>query len=223
MNFMMQDKRIFRYKIRGPHDPDSVLFDMAPDLKLIGGSKTIREFFHMNTIQEIPENESGKKDSAFRKGNILLSFCNTNRSLASFAAIVDPVQYKILWYYIPKNRRHIHTPSMLPNGHILVYVNSSHIHRSSYIEEIDPMTKKIVWKYVEKFPKVIWRKGNGSCQRLPNGNTLISNANGYIYEVTPEKKIVWKWFINKTKDKKFIIYRALLYPVDNLKWLVDDI
>jgi hypothetical protein len=36
-------------------------------------------------------------------------------------------------------------------------------------------------------------------QRLPNGNTLIcSGANGTIFEVTPKKKVVWK-YVNPAK------------------------
>jgi hypothetical protein len=223
LSFMMKDKNIFRYNIRGSSDPDSVLFNMAPGLKLIGGNSTTREFFHMNAIQEIPENESEKRDSVFRKGNILLSFCNYNDSIASFIAIVDPVQFKVLWYYVQKDRKQMHTPAMLPNGHILVFVNNTGGKKDfSFIEEIDPVTKKMVWNYTEKFSKVQHCNAFGSCQRLPNGNTLISNCNGYIYEVTPDKKIVWQWYTNETMESNSFLYRAFLYPKEKLKWLVND-
>ena len=36
-------------------------------------------------------------------------------------------------------------------------------------------------------------------QRLPNGNTLIcSGINGTVFEVTPEKEMVWK-YVNPAK------------------------
>jgi outer membrane protein assembly factor BamB len=220
---MMKNKNILGYKIRGLSDPDSVLFKIAPTLKLTGGSSFTRELFHMNAIQEIPANESEKKDIVFRKGNILLSFCNYSDSIASFIAIVDPVSYNILWYYVQKDRKQMHTPAMLPNGHILIYVNTNgHKNDYSFIEEIDPVTKEIVWKYTEKFLKVNNCNEFGSCQRLPDGNTLISNCNGYIYEVTPDKKIVWKWVANETSERSTFLYRAFLYPKENLNWLINE-
>jgi hypothetical protein len=220
LDFVMKDPNIFRYKIQGSHDPDSVLCKMAATLTGIDRNFQDRELFHMNSIQVIPTNESEKKDSVFRQGNILLSFCNYNDSLVTFLAIVNPVSYKILWYYVQKDAKQIHTPRMLPNGNILMYVNSdcrSEVD-SSFIDEINPITKQVVWNYVERFPKVQMRCSHGSCQRLPNGNTLISNINGYIYEVTPDKKIVWKWHTNDTKH----LYRANWYPKDKLNWLVND-
>ncbi len=218
MNLLMKDTSVFHYKIKGSNDPDSVLFEMAPKLFILPWESSLHELFHMNAIQVIPENESEEKDSIFRKGNILLSFCNNNKFLDSFVAIVDPIQYKILWYYVPKGKNPIHTPVMMPNGHILVYLNSYKGNSSSIIE-INPINKEIVWEYTETFSKA-WSCGSyGSCQRLPNGNTLISNNLGYIYEITHEKKIVWKWF-NIEKNEN--VYRAYWYPKGKLDWLVNE-
>jgi len=242
IDFMMKDTSLFRYKINGSSDPDSVLFKMAPTLKKIpaptlmtskissdtlslspqfaDGSSQNRELFHMNTIQIIPENESEKKNSVFRKGNILLSFNNLNDSIRSFIAVVDPESFKILWYYVQKDGRYIHTPTMLLNGHILVFVNMSSEVDYSSIDEIDPVTKEIVWRYTENFPHLEVCKGMGSCQRLPNGNTFISNVLGYAYEVTPEKEIVWLWRTTPTiKKGDRLIYRAYWYPKEKFKWL----
>lgn len=221
MEFMMKDKNIFRYKITGSSDPDSVLNHIAQHLRIRGVAPEpfYRELFHMNSIQVIPENETEKRDTIFRKGNLLLSFCNYNDSLTSFIAVIEPVHFNILWHYVQKDRRMIHTPSMLPNGHILMYVNSCYRYKdSSFVEEIDPITKTTVWYYTEQFPEVEKRSINGSCQRLPNGNTLISNTNGNIYEVTPDKIIVWHMSVNEKK----ILYRAYLYPKEKFKWLVNE-
>lgn len=221
LSYMMKDTNIFHYKIKGTSDPEKVLFKITPTLNkttMAPGSET-RELFHMNAIQVIPENESEKKDTVFRKGNILLCFCNYSDSLASFIAIVDPVNFKMLWHYVQKNGGLMHTPSMLPNGNILLYINSSTNVDSSFIEEINPLTKEVLWKYVEPFPDLWKRNGIGSCQRLPNGNTLISNNNGYVYEVTPEKEIVWQWFIS---DGVKPVYRAYFYQKEKLNWLIND-
>jgi len=89
---------------------------------------------------------------------------------------------------------------------------------STFIDEINPITKQVVWNYVERFSDNRVRCSHGSCQRVPNGNTLISNINGYIYEVTPQKKIIWQWHTVDTKH----LYRAYLYPKEKLKWLVNE-
>jgi hypothetical protein len=72
---------------------------------------------------------------------------------------------------------------------------------------------------VEKFPEVQKHFAMGSCQRLLNGNTLISNNSALIYEVTPDKKIVWQW---STDEKSKTVYRAYLYSKEKLNWLVND-
>jgi len=234
MDFMLKDTSIFRYKSVGTSNPDSVLFKIAPSLyrvKLIPIQETsaadsvfesgkYRELFHMNSIQELPANLSEIKDSVFNKGNILLSFNNFSDSIRSFIAVVDPVNYKILWHYVQTDGRGIHTPLMLPNGHILVYINSSSDVPYSSVDEIDPISKKVVWSYAEDFPVVEKRDVMGSCQRLSNGNTLISNILGYVYEVTPEKKIVWLWRSELLPNKNpWFLYRAYSYPKKILNWL----
>jgi len=242
IDFMMKDTSIFLYKNCGSTNPDSVLFKMAPSLKKIyipfsattnKSTDTLispllfvdstfheSELFHMNSIQIIPENESEKKDAVFKKGNILLSFNNHNDSIRSFIAIVDPDNFKILWHYVQLDGRHIHTPAILPNGHILVYLNWSADVPYSCVNEIDPVSGKIEWSYTENFPNVERRKVMGSCQRLPNGNTLISNVLGFVYEVTYTKEIVWLWRTPPSiKKGERIVYRANWYSKENLKWL----
>jgi hypothetical protein len=219
LRFLKSHPDIFRYKTK-IEDPDSLLFHIARSLTGITANENDRELFHMNAFQFIPANESGKKDSTFRKGNLLLSFCNYNDSILSFVAVVNPADFKILWYYVPKDGKQLHTPSLLENGNILMYVNSSCKKKddSSSVIEIDPLTNKVVWEYTEPFSDPMPRCSHGSCQRLPNGNTLISNISGYIYEVTPEKKIVWQWYTSDTRH----LYRAYLYPKEKLNWILND-
>jgi len=220
MSFMMKHPEIYHYKDKKnkkKSDPDSVFLSIASRLKKAGSIPA--EFFHMNAIQILPANESEKKDTAFREGNILLGFTSTNESLSSFIAIVDPINYKILWYYVQKNCCALHTPTMLKNGNILMYVNSNGLENGcSLVDEINPVKKKVVWSFTENFPKDTLRSGRGSCQRLPNGNTLISNASGYIYEVTPQKEIVWQYFT----DNRYPVYRASLYSKEMIDWLINE-
>ncbi len=74
----------------------------------------------------------------------------------------------------------------------------------SRVIEFDPVTLKVVWEYSlatagyqSATPNVNYRFYSGyisSAQRLPNGNTLITEgADGRIFEVTPEREIVWEY------------------------------
>jgi hypothetical protein len=62
----------------------------------------------------------------------------------------------------------------------------------SRVIEVEPATGRIAWKY-ENGP-AFFSEWGGSVQRLPNGNTLITNSNsGRAFEVTAEGKIVWEF------------------------------
>jgi len=51
-----------------------------------------------------------------------------------------------------------------------------------------------IWTYQSNNPFTNSRL-TSSAQRLPNGNTLIcAGINGFFYEVTPEKKVDWRYF-----------------------------
>jgi Spy/CpxP family protein refolding chaperone len=58
---------------------------------------------------------------------------------------------------------------------------------------------KAVWSYTAAKKSDFFSMLISGAQRLPNGNTLIcSGFNGTIFEVTPEKEVVWK-YVNPVK------------------------
>jgi hypothetical protein len=72
----------------------------------------------------------------------------------------------------------------------------------SRVLEIDPTTLEIVWQYTPKEAGFIqpldasrfYSPFISSAQRLPNGNTLITEgSDGRIFEVTREHEIVWEY------------------------------
>ncbi len=82
----------------------------------------------------------------------------------------------------------------LPNGNTLAGCGDGH-----KVVEFDP-DGKIVWQIEEnELPGVPLRFVAG-LQRLPNGNTVVCNWGGHghigqqplVFEVTPEKQVVWK-------------------------------
>jgi len=96
---------------------------------------------------------------------------------------------------------HAHDPEMLPNGNFLLLDNGNHRNGNpgaGYSRAIeiafDPEKKQaeIVWEYnpTPSFYSFVM----GGADRLPNGNTLITDAtHGRIFEVTPEKETVWEY------------------------------
>lgn len=90
----------------------------------------------------------------------------------------------------------------------------------SRVIEFNPVTFDIVWQY--SYPTGNWwfpRSGDGhkffsyyisSAQRLPNGNTLISEgSNGRVFEVTNTSKIVWDY---EQPFRVLQVYRAYRVP-----------
>ena len=74
------------------------------------------------------------------------------------------------------------------------------------------MTLEVVWSYsfIHFFSTNI-----SSAQRLPNGNTLVTEGNpGRIFELTPEKEIVWEFMAAPGEDARGSnsIYRAYRIP-----------
>ena len=91
-----------------------------------------------------------------------------------------------------------HAPTILPNGHILLFDNGPHRLDETFpfsrVLKIDPATKDIAWKYQETPVSNFFSPRISNAQRLPNGNTLINEGwFGRFFEVTPEGAVVWEY------------------------------
>jgi len=99
----------------------------------------------------------------------------------------------------------------------------------SRVIEFDPVTLKILWEYsaaAAGYPTPTqnyqFYSGNiGSAQRLPNGNTLITEGrSGRIFEATREREIVWEYVspFFSSENPRFKpenpIYRAYRVPYE---------
>jgi hypothetical protein len=94
----------------------------------------------------------------------------------------------------------------------------------SRIIEYDPITLEVVWQYPPPGPGFMGSGGGffyssfmSSVQRLPNGNTLITEgSDGRIFEVTGEHEIVWEYLspYASGKQKTCLIYRAYRVPYE---------
>jgi hypothetical protein len=90
--------------------------------------------------------------------------------------------------------RRQHQPTFLDDGHLLVFDNLG-AGRKSRVLEIDPLTQQLLWSWGGSRRTDLFSRGLGSCQRLPNGNTLITESeNGRALEVTHDGAVVWELY-----------------------------
>lgn len=129
-----------------------------------------------------------------------------------------------------------HDPSILKNGNILVFDNgfarepNPFPSYGSRVVEINPKTNKIVWQFdggqgvidkVRFFAPIV-----GGAQRLPNGNTLITDGpKGHIFEITKDKKVVWDLISPYTTQTtgpfpNNFLFKTRRYAADDINWPV---
>jgi uncharacterized protein (UPF0248 family) len=166
-----------------------------------------------NSVEELPN------------GDILASFRPT-----STVVRISRSTGKIIWKLGPPLVAGQHAPTLLGNGNVLIFDNG--VHRLddsmpySRVIEINPATNEIVWKYQDKPAWNFFSPRMGNAQRLPNGNTLITEASfGRLFEVTKEGEIVWE-YVNPFFGKPLFggpptsesnqVFRALRYSAEEI-------
>ncbi len=148
---------------------------------------------------------------------------------------------KHLGWIIGQHHAHIIPQGLPGEGNLLVFDNGgwagyglpnpaspygvkSAVRDHSRILEINPVTLEIEWQYTPteagfQAPLDSYRFYSpyiSSAQRLPNGNTLITEgADGRIFEVTHEHELVWE-YISPYKNKRNanMVYRAYRVPYE---------
>ena len=159
------------------------------------------DIFHSNTVEEI------KYDiGVAKKGDIL--FCIRNLNLIG---ILDRETEELVWSWGPGVLDRPHNPTVLANGNILVFDNG--VQRGySRVLEIDPSTAEIVWKFEADPREAFFTQTRGGSQRLPNGNTLITESGrGHVFEVTMGGELVWDFWNPDTHDND---KRATIFRID---------
>jgi hypothetical protein len=180
-------------------------------------------WLHTNACIELPD------------GNILVSFAKINT-----VAIIDKQSGDIRWHWgSPGELAHQHSPTMLENGNILVYDNGYHSRglalSYSRVVEVDPWKNEMVWSYEGpeggELKMLFYSSMYSSCQRLPNGNTLIcEGTTGRIFEITMNHALVWE-YVNylpscepsPIHSRSYPVYSAYRYGINypglaGLKW-----
>lgn len=152
------------------------------------GPRQIRgDILHTNTI-ELLDGRLSHRSKAFREGNVLISILQLNT-----ICIVDLDEKSVVWSMSGLWRRQ-HQPTILANGNMLLFDNNNAPGQSEVIE-FDPFTQQVLWSYTGTTDGPFYTPNCGSSERLPNGNTLITESNnGRAFEVTPDKTIVWEFY-----------------------------
>ena len=107
--------------------------------------------------------------------------------------IIDIDSEKMVWALGSGMWKRQHQPTLLDNGNILIFDNHF-TGNSSQVIEFEPFSQEIVWYYRGNDNEQFFSRTCGSNQRLPNGNTLITETDfGRVFEVTQDKEIVWEF------------------------------
>lgn len=186
--------------------PEGEELKRIPLLQSLAGSKyrgllhTVASYavgdpLHGNTVEYI-DREAAANFAFGEEGQVLLSF----RELHAIA-VVDPETGETVWAtrgsWIGQ-----HDPDILPSGNILMFDNYGNYggpEGISRVIEFDPATMEIVWQYAGTAENPLNSEIRADQQRLPNGNTLITESNGgRIVEVTRRGEVVWE-FINPVR------------------------
>jgi hypothetical protein len=149
------------------------------------------DYLHTNTAGYIDAEIAQHFDFA-KAGQILLSMREPG-----IVAVLDPDTEQIVWAirgpWVAQ-----HDPDLLPNGHMLLFDNKGRYtaegQSGSRVIEFDPHTYQIVWEYAGDETKPLNSGIRSEQERLPNGNTLITESDGgRLIEVTPAGETVWEY------------------------------
>ncbi len=148
----------------------------------------------------------------FSEGRFMVSMRNI-----STIAVFDWSEQRLVWAWGPTNISFQHHSTLLDNGNVLLFDNGR---TKSRVIEIEPEQHQIRWDYAPE--SGFFSKTRGGAQRLPNGNTLITESDkGYAFEVTEQGEVVWK-FANpevNSRGERGIIWRMKRFAPEELPFL----
>jgi len=197
------------------------------------------DWLHINSMSLLGSNHwyDETSDERFNPENIIISSRQAN-----FVAIFSRVTGKIIWRIGPDflestpeynlgqivGQHHAHMiPRGLPGeGNILLFDNGKgsgyggpnsfprYSRDYSRVIEFNPVTFELIWQYGAESGRENWYSHNiSAAQRLPNGNTLITDGpNGRLFEVTPEKENVWEFIAPPNSAGNNNVYRSYRIP-----------
>ena len=95
--------------------------------------------------------------------------------------------------------------------------------RRSRVIEVDPVENQIVWEWQAPTAREFFTRTKGAVQRLPNGNTLVTNADhGEIFEIAPDGDVVWRFVspMRNAEGKRSTLHRARRFESEFIEDLI---
>ncbi len=181
------------------------------------------DLIHANTVDRLEAPEVAAQP-LFSAGQLLVTLRHQNR-----VVVVDPEANKVVWSWGAHTLIGPHEGTLLPNGHVLIYDNGDASRPHSRVLEVAPQPGKtgaaagtVVWEWRSDPPGDFFSASRGGAQRLPNGNTLVTDSNsGWVFELAPDGAVVWEfWNPNlNSADKRRTFRRMRRVPADHIAGL----
>ena len=161
----------------------------------------------------------------FKKGNVMVSCLKIDT-----IAIIDLEENEVVWAAAGTPQapwRFQHDPTLLPNGNILLFDNLGPGEDRSKVLEYDIRQAKIVWQYEGEAHEGLYSRTCGTSQRLPNGNTLITESdNGRAIEISGDDEIVWEFYnphrAGSNQELVATLFEVKRVSDDYFTWLAAD-
>ena len=154
------------------------------------------DYLHTNAVALVSPAQA-RVCPVVRAGHLLISMRDLD-----LIGTLDPESRSFSWVAKGAWIRQ-HDPDILDNGNILMFDNLGRFNRPggrSRVMEVDPVTNETVWCFEGSDQDEFCSEVRGSQQRLPNGNTLITESDGgRILEVTRGKTVVWE-YVNPARN-----------------------
>lgn len=141
------------------------------------------DVLHTNTLEVLVAHPDGIWD----RGDVLLCMRELN-----LIAVVDIGACAVRWWWGPGDLSGPHQPVPLPDGRIVVFDNGVDVGRTRLVA-VDPSTRGVVWEWEAQPPQSFFCPLAGGCERLANGNLLVTNSTGgSAFELTMDGEVVWQ-------------------------------
>jgi hypothetical protein len=150
-------------------------------------ARTTSDVLHTNSI-ELLRGERLPAIPGVKAGDILIS-----SALLHTIAVVSMTDARIVWWFEGGFKLQ-HDPTVLANGNLLLFDNLG-LGKHSRVLEYVPPSMRVTWAYRGSTREPFFTTTCGTNQRLPNGNTLITESdNGRAFEVTEDHDTVWEFY-----------------------------
>ena len=177
------------------------------------------DLFHGNSVEWMHHEHLVGRHPIYDLDNVIISLRHQDT-----VAVVNWPSKKLVWAWGNGEISGPHDATVLESGNVMIFDNGLGRDWSRVIE-VDPQTREIVWEYKAPEPTDFYTRSRGGNERLPNGNTLITNSDSaQIFEVAPNGEFVWEFFSrHKNEDgRRATMVRAHRYETDFILGLLEE-